>query len=45
MKPWQTSSKESTQERERKRNKGQGPKSRPANSPQEVGHKEAKETT
>jgi hypothetical protein len=30
--------KESTQERERKRNKGQGPKSRQANSPKEARH-------
>jgi hypothetical protein len=40
MKPCQTLYKESTQERERKRNKGQGPKSRQANSPKEAGHKE-----
>jgi len=32
--------KKSTQGRERKRNKGQGPKSRQANSPTEAGHKE-----
>jgi hypothetical protein len=33
MKPCQTLQKESTQERERKRNKGQGPKSKPAKQP------------
>jgi len=38
------SSKESTQARERKRNKGQGPKSMQANSPKEAGHKEARES-
>jgi hypothetical protein len=43
MKPCQTLKKESTQERERKRNKGQGPKSRQANSPKELGHKEVME--
>jgi hypothetical protein len=41
MKPCQT--KESTQERERKRNKRQEPKSRQANSPKEAGHKEKRE--
>jgi hypothetical protein len=40
MKPCQTLIKESTQERERKRNKGQGPKSRVSKSPKEAGHKE-----
>jgi hypothetical protein len=42
MKPCQTLflKKKSTQGRERKRNKGQGPKSRQANSPTEAGHKE-----
>jgi hypothetical protein len=33
MKPCQTLQKESTQERERKRNKGQGPKSKQAKEP------------
>ncbi len=39
MKRCQTLSKESTQERERERNKGRGPKSRQTNSPKEAGHK------
>ncbi len=41
--PCQTLLKESTQQRERKRNKGQGPKSRQANSPEEAGHNEEME--
>jgi len=45
MKPCQTSSKESTQERERKRNQGQGPKFRQADSPNYGCHREVKETT
>jgi hypothetical protein len=40
MKPCQTFYKESTQERARNQNKGQGPKSRQANSPTKAGHKE-----
>jgi len=44
MKRCQTLLKESTQERERKRNKGQGPKSRQANNPKEAGHKEVMES-
>ncbi len=43
MKPHQPFEKDSTQERERKRNKGQGPKFRQANSPKEAGHKEERE--
>jgi len=43
MKPYETSSKESTQARERKKNKGQGPKSRQANNPKEVCHMNVKE--
>jgi hypothetical protein len=43
MKPCQTLVKESTQERARKRNTGQGPKSRQATSPKEAGHKEERE--
>jgi hypothetical protein len=35
--------KESTQERARKRNKGQGPKSSQANSPKEEGHPKERE--
>jgi hypothetical protein len=35
----ETLPKESTQEREKKRNKVQGPKSRHANSPKEAGNK------
>jgi hypothetical protein len=43
MKPCQTSSRESTQERERKRTKGNDQSPGKANSPKEVGHKEARE--
>jgi hypothetical protein len=43
MKPCQTFKKESTQRRERKRNKGEGPKSRQANSPKGAGHKKERE--
>jgi hypothetical protein len=43
MKPCPTLQKESTQERERRRNKGQGPKSWQVNSPTQVGHKEVRE--
>jgi hypothetical protein len=43
MKPCQTSSKESSQEKERQRNKGQAPKSKQANSPKEACNKEARE--
>jgi hypothetical protein len=43
MKPCQTPSKQSTHERERKRNKGQGPKSRQANGQKEVGHNKERE--
>jgi len=44
MKPYQTLLKESTQEREKKRNKGQAPKSKQTNSPKEAGHQEEKGT-
>jgi hypothetical protein len=43
MKPCQTCKKESTHKRERKRNKGQGQKSRQANNPNEASHKEERE--
>jgi hypothetical protein len=43
LKPCPTLQKESTQERERRRNKRQGLKSRQANSPKEAGHKEVRE--
>jgi hypothetical protein len=44
MKPGQPLyKKESTQEKERKRNKGQWPKSRQANRPKEAGHKDERE--
>jgi hypothetical protein len=45
MKPCQTSLKKSIQEKERKRNEGQGPKSNKAKSPKEASHKEAREPT
>jgi len=40
----ETLPKENTQEREKK-NKGQGPKSKQAKNPKEVGHLEVRETT
>jgi len=43
MKPCQTLEKESTQERERKGNKGQGSKFGQAKSPTKAGHKEERE--
>ncbi len=42
MKPCQPLKKESTQARQRKRNKRPEPKSRQANSPKEAGHKQIK---
>jgi hypothetical protein len=43
MKPCQTSSKEITQETERKINKGQRPKSTQVNNPKEASHMEVRE--